>query len=132
MISGLVLLFIIFFGLTLPLLVDGEPIDQKKLFGLISFWLIGIIVTLAPFGFRLEIGDNYVKTSFLGFCTRNLLSSNVQSVEYGSLLRGGLGAGKGLKGWEKIDGKSKYFSIEEKFWGKEAIEHAKKSLRMEG
>ena len=123
LINGLVLLAFIFFLLTLPVLVAGVPIESGKLLGLGGFWLMGIILSLAPLGFRLEVEDNHVRTYFIGFCTRDLQPSNIQVLEYGNLFRaGGLGVGKGLKGWEKTKrGNSKYFSIGEKFWVKRQL-----------
>jgi hypothetical protein len=41
---------------------------------------------------------------------------------------GGLGYGKGLKGWEKTRRGRRYFSIAEAPYGKQAIEHAKHVL----
>ncbi len=128
LINGLVLLLIIFLGLTLPVIVENIPLDDNKLFGLIGFWIIGIIITVVPFSFKLEVGEDYIKSFFLGFCIRNLKSSNVTLVEYGNLFRGGLGYGKGLKGWENVNGRNKYFSYGEKFWGKEAIGDIKQVL----
>src|SRR5215471_6286939 len=98
--GGLVVLAVIFFGLTLPLIVEGSPVEIEKLLGLVGFWLLGIILTLIPFLFKLEVGRDYVKSYFLGFCIRDVRASNVQALEYGNLMRvGGLGYGKGLKGW---------------------------------
>jgi hypothetical protein len=73
--NGVVILAIIFFGLTLPLVVDGEPADKSRLVGLLGFWIIGLVVTAAPFCFKLEIGSDYVKTYFLGFCLSRLLKN---------------------------------------------------------
>lgn len=125
-------LIIIFFGLTLPLLVEGAQVETKKLIALGGFWVMGVILTLIPLALRLEIGNDSVKFYFLHFCYRNLHNSDIQVLEYGNLMRaGGLGYGKGLKGWEKTShGGNKYFSIGEQLYGKEALAHAKGVLEI--
>lgn len=130
MASGLAMLVLIFFGLTLPLLVDRVPAEKGKIIGLTVFWLIGIGLTLLPFAFKLEVGNDFVRTSFFGFKVRELHSKDIQVLEYGNILRlGGLGAGRGLKGWEGTKrGGSRYFSLGEAAYGKEAISHAKRVL----
>jgi hypothetical protein len=115
--------------LLVPLLESGGPITGMKLFGYCLLSGISVGVALAPLGFKLEIGDDYVKTLFCGFCLRTLHASRIRVVAYGNLFRGGLGYGKGLNGWERLpSGRSKYFSIGEKAYGKEAIVHAKRVL----
>jgi hypothetical protein len=42
---------------------------------------------------------------------------------------GGLGYGKGLKGWEKTKFGRKYFSLGEQFYGAEAIADARRALQ---
>ncbi len=128
--GGLVVLAIVFFGLTLPLIVAGLPVPSEKIFGLSVFWLLGIALTILPLGFKLEVSDDFVRTSFFGIRLRELHPSNIQVLEYGNLFRfGGLGVGKGLKGWETTaNGGNKYFSIGESAYGKDAIIHAKRVL----
>ena len=127
--GGLVILVIVFFGLTLPLLIAGLPVPTQKLLGLGMFWLMGIALTILPLGFKLEVGDSYVKTYFFGIRIRKLNASDVQAVEYGNIFRlGGLGMGKGIKIWEKTSKGSKYFSIGESAYGEEAIAHAKRVM----
>ncbi len=125
--GGLVVLAIVFFGLTFPLLVAGLPVATQKLFALAGFWLVGIALTLLPLGFRLEIGENYVKSYFFGLTISNVQSSDVQVIVYGNLFLGGLG-GKGITYRVMINGKSKAYSIGEVVYGKKAIAHAKRVL----
>ena len=129
--GGIVVLAIVLI-LTLFDWFGNAPLDSTQIIGLGTFWLIGILITIVPFGFRLEIGGDYIKTYFLGFTIRDLQASNVQVMEYGNLLRGGLGAGKGLKIWEKTKKGKRYFSIGENAYGKEGIAHAKRALESEG
>jgi hypothetical protein len=126
--GGLIALAIVFFGLTLPLIVAGVPVEKGKLIGLSGFWILGIIMILIPLTARLEVGGDCVKMYFLGFKTRTLKATNIEVLEYSNLFRGGLGAGKAIKGWEKTGSGHKYFSIGEGYYGKEAIAHAKKVL----
>jgi hypothetical protein len=36
--GGLIVLGIVFFGLTLPLIIEGAPIEAKRLMGLAGLW----------------------------------------------------------------------------------------------
>ena len=114
--------------LLVPLLETGAPIEDGKLVGYFVLPFMAIIVAFAPFGFRLEVGSRCVRTLFFRLCLREIDARRVQSVTYGNLFRGGLGHGKGLKGWELVNGKHKYFSLGEKMYRKEAIEHARRIL----
>jgi hypothetical protein len=128
--GGLFILVIIFFGLTLPLLIGGSPISTEKLVGLIGFSIMGILLIVVPLCFRMEIDKDSVKAYFLNFQIRDLRPSNIQSLEYTNLMGWGvLPFGKGLRGWEKTKtGGRKYFSIGEGAYGKVAIEHAQRIL----
>lgn len=128
--AGLVVLVLVFFGLTLPLIIEGAPIETKKLSALICFWLIGILLTIVPLMFKLEVGENYVKSYFLGFCVRNIHSADIEVLEYGNLMRfGGLGMGKGVKAWERTkNGGLKYFSLGEGGYGRNVIEEVRRVL----
>lgn len=130
--GGLVVLAIVFFGLTLPLIVEGAPVGAGKLLGLIGFWVMGIILTLIPLAFKLEVGETYVRTYFFYFRILNLLPSNIEAMEYDNLFHGGLGVGKGLNIRINLNGKSKNTSIGENIYGKEAIMHAKRVLEQRG
>ena len=125
--GGFIVLVIIFFGLTLPLLVAGLPVENGKILALIGFWLVGIACTILPLGFRLEVGADYVKSYFLGILISNTHSSNVLAVAHGNLFLGRLG-GEGLIYRTLINGRSKTYSIGEIIYGKEAIAHAGRVL----
>jgi hypothetical protein len=129
--GGLTMLAIVFFGLTLPLIVEGAPLEMKKLMALAGFWAMGIVLTILPLLWKLEVGQDYVKTYFLGFCVMNVRSSDVQVLVYGNLFVGGLG-GKGLTFRALTRGRSKAYSIGEAFYGKEAIAHVRRVLERKG
>jgi hypothetical protein len=76
-------------------------------------------------GICLRVEKDHVRSYLLHFRLSDVDSSNVQAVEYGNLYRGGLGFGKGLNYRALVKGKSRAYSIGEKFYGKEAIAHAK-------
>ena len=78
--GGLVVLAIVFFGLTLPVLVEGAPITLQKLVGLAGFWTFGIILTAIPFMFKLEVGANYIKSYVLGFCIRTVTGAKCRAL----------------------------------------------------
>ena len=83
---------------------------------LAGFWTFEDILTAIPFMFKLEVGDNYIKSYFLGFCIRTLHASDIQALEYGNLMRwGSAGYGKGLKGWEKDETDTYVFYPRRKF-----------------
>jgi hypothetical protein len=127
--GGLVALVIVFLGLTIPIIVQGTPVPAGQLYGLAGFWVIGIVLTIVPLCFRMEIDNDSVRSFFLGFMIRDLHASNIQSIEYTNLKGWGvLSFGKGLKGWEKTGRGSKYFSIGDNAYGKEAIDHARRVL----
>jgi hypothetical protein len=125
--NGLVLISLVFFLLTLPHLVSGI-IEKHELQGLVGFWLMAVGLAAAPFGFRLEVGDDYVESYFLGFSLGATRASDVEIVNYGNLFTGGLGFGKGLRYRARVNGRSKWYSIGERFWGKQAFSHARHVL----
>ncbi len=118
--------------LLVPLLESGTPIDSGKLFGFMILSLLALFLVLLPIPARLKINNDTVKSFFLGFCLMELKASSIQLVQYGNLFHGGLGIGKGLKIRAIVNGKSKGYTIGEKFYGKEAIAHAKRVLEMGG
>jgi hypothetical protein len=89
---------------------------------------LSVLLAIIPFVAKLEVGKDYLRPYLLGFPLLTLSSKDVVDIEYGSLFRGGLGQGKGLNIRFLKNGKSKTTSIGEKFWGKEAIQHAKRVL----
>jgi len=125
--GGLVALAIVFFGLTLPLIVEGTPVETTKLLGLVGFWLIGIVVTIYPLCFKLEVGSDYVKSYLFGITISNVRSLDIQTISYGNLFFRSLG-GKGLTYRTLINGKSKTYTVGEIIYGKDAIVHAKRVL----
>jgi hypothetical protein len=126
LLNGLVILLFPLL-LTLPHLASGM-IESHELQGLAGFWAPGILLAVAPFGFRLEVEKDHVRSYFLHFRLSDVDSLHVQVVAYGNLFRGGLGFGKGLRYRARVNGKSKAYSIGENFYGKEAIAHAKRVL----
>ena len=127
--GGLVVLAILFFGLTLPLIIEGSAVEERKLLGLGIFWIVGILLTVVPLGANLEVGEDYVKTYLFGFTTTpKIRASDVQVLVHGNLFHGGLGFGKGINFRALRDGRSKAFSISEAIYGKEALAHAKRVL----
>jgi hypothetical protein len=127
--GGLVVLAIVFFGLTLPLIVEGAMIPTTKLLGLISFWVLGLLLTFVPLGAKLEVGKDYIKTYLFNFTTTSKISaSEIQVLNYGNVFRGGLGYGKGISFRALKNGNSKAYSISEAIYGKDAVAHAKRVL----
>lgn len=129
--GGLVILAIVFFGLTLPLIIEGAPIPTQKLLALGGYWLFGIALTAYPLGFKLEVAGDYVKAYLFGITVSNVHSSEVQSVSYGNLFFGSLG-GKGLTYRALVNGKNKTYTVGEIIYGKDAIAHAKRVLEGKG
>ncbi len=120
------ILVIIFpFFLTLPLFFSRGSIEHNKIIGISGFWVLSIILALAPFTMRLEIDGDEVKSYLFGFRILKLQSSNVKSITYGNLMKGGLGFGKGLIIRVNINGRGKTLTIGENLYGKEAIENIK-------
>lgn len=127
--GGLVALAIVFFGLTLPLIVEGVPIPTPKMLALISFWTLGILLTFVPLGAKLEVGADYIKTYLFNLTTtQKIYSSEVQVLQYGNIFRSGLGYGKGISFRVLKNGRSKAYNLSEAIYGKEAIAHARQVL----
>ena len=136
--GGIVAIPILFFGLTLPLIVKGTPVPMNQFLGLASLWLIGIPVTVIPLAFKLEVGDDYIKTYLFGFTiTPKLHRSDVEQIRYENLTAWGFPLGKGIKIWKKDASRSRFSikpkwafdaSIGESAYGKEAIAHARRVL----
>lgn len=127
--GGLIVLAILFFGLTLPLIIEGSPVEEGKLLGLGIFWVMGILLTIVPLGACLEVGEDYIKTYLFGFTTTpKIHASDVQVIVYRNLFHGGLGFGKGITFRALRNGRSKAYSISEAVYGKKAIGHAKQIL----
>lgn len=116
-----VILGIVFFS-------GDSPMTTEKWMGFAILSGISVLIALIPFGAKLEIGPNYVRSYFLGFRVADIQAANIQAIQYGNLFRGGLGFGKGLNIRVAINGKSKTTSIGERLYGKEAIAHARRVL----
>jgi hypothetical protein len=95
---------------------------------LVGFWLLGLVLAAAPFGFKLEVGDDHVASYFLGFFLGTTQAADVEIINYENLFVGGLGFGKGLRYRARVGAKSKWYSLGEKFWGREAFSHARRIL----
>ena len=101
---------IVFFGLTLPRLLDGS-LEIRHIQALGGFYLIILIFTLAFFLSKLEVGKDYVRAHLLGFPGNYIRASEVIVLEYGNLMRfGGLGYGKGIKIWVQTRSGGKKYS----------------------
>lgn len=108
-------------------ILEGGSAEKNEWIGLIGFWVLSCIIAFAPLGSRLEVGKDYIKNYFFGFCTSTIKQEDVMVINYGNLFRGGLGYGKGLNIRVK-NGFGKNHSIGEKLYGKEAIEHVRRIL----
>jgi RHS repeat-associated protein len=135
--GGLFVLAILFFGLTLPLIIEGAPVPIERLLGLAMFWVIGIALTIVPVSFKLEVGDDYITTCFAGFRMKKIYASDVKKIKYENITAWGISMGKGIKIWTKDDGKRGFVikptwafdaSIGESAYGEEAIAHARRVL----
>lgn len=127
--------FVLIFPLVLTIVTFAERdmVRQNEWVGLGGFWMIGLLLTLLPLSSKLEISKDYVKICLFGVITTSqIYSSDVQIVEYGNLLRGGLGHGKGLRIRVLKNGRSRTHNIREKIFGIEAVKHAKRVLESRG
>lgn len=127
--GGLVVLAIVFFGLTLPLIIEGTQVSTSKLLGLLSFWVLGLLLTFIPLGAKLEVGKDYIRTYLFNFTTTPKISaSEVQVIQYRNIFHGGLGYGKGVIFRALRGGRSKAYSVAEAIYGKEGVADAKRAL----
>jgi hypothetical protein len=127
--GGLIILAIVFFGITLPLLIQRTSVTSGQIEGLIGFWLLGLILTIIPLGFKIEVQEKSVKSYLWGYCIRELRSSDVVSITYGKSFPIDLGFGNGLIIHARANGRSVRFSMGESLYGKEAIEDVRRSLQ---
>lgn len=126
-ILGSLFLFVFPFLLTLVVFTEGQAAQPNEWIGIGIFWVLSLLVVLIPFGFKLEVGNDYVKSYFFGILIKTLKSSDITVVKYDNLFRGGLGFGKGLHVRTKT-GLNKIFSFGENLYGKEAIDHVQRVL----
>ena len=110
-----------------PLLNNLVPLRARLIGGGILILLSGGIAA-APLGAKLEVGEDFVKSTFFGIVMSNISAKDVIAVEHGQLFRGGLGPGKGLRIVVEANGKRKTYTIGELFFGGNAIAHAKRVL----
>lgn len=122
-------IFLIFpLVMILIILTEEGGAQQNEWIGVGIFSLIGVLVLVLLSGSKMEVGTDYIRPYFFGFPRRKIEASNIEVLEYGNLFRGGLGVGKGLKMWVKTSKGRKAFTIGEKAYGKEAIDHMKSVL----
>ena len=124
------LIFILPLLLTIVTLTEGSAATSNEWIGLCGFWVIVVIITFIPLAFKLEVNDDFVKSYLFGFLMITLTSSNVKSVTYRNLFKGGLGFGKALIMYADVNGRRKRFSMGERLYGKEAINHVKNVLKV--
>ena len=92
-------------------------------------YLIGFILTVLPFCFKLEVGSDYVRMHFLGIPYGYTRSSEVKKIVYKDLtIFGGLKIGRGIYFERLINGKRDVRSIGELYYSKEAVADAKRAL----
>jgi hypothetical protein len=136
--GGLIVIAIIFFGLTLPVWLDGSAMPVHELLGLGGFWVLGIALTVIPLGAKLEVGEDYIQTSLFGFATMPKVErSDVQELRCENMTAWGISTGKGIKIWKRRTDKSLSSvkprwaydaSVAESIYGKEAVAHARQVL----
>ena len=114
--------------MTLVILIEKGGAQQNEWVGVGIFWLIGILVLVLLSGSKMEVGIDYIRPGFFGFSREKIEASNVEVLEYGNLFRLGLGVGKGLKILARTSKGRKAFTVGEKAYGKEAIDHMKRVL----
>ena len=94
--------------LTVIAFLEGLPFEKGELIGLLGFWIISIVLIAVPFGAKLEIGEDFVRSQLFGIKLMNLHTADIQNLQYGKLFRGGLGYGKGINISALHKGKSKH------------------------
>lgn len=106
---------------------EGESVAEDAWLGVIIFWVLGLLITFSPLLARLEVGDNYIQSTFI-FKQRKITPEIVKNVSFGKFMRGGLGYGNAIN--FNVSNNRKYIphSISEKMYGKEAIEHVMQVL----
>lgn len=115
--------------LLIPLFINGESLKENELFAVIGAVVLVFLIVVATLGWKIKVSSNEAKNYFFGFLITTMNRSNVKSVAYKNLFRGGLGVGKGLIIQLTTDkGRIKTISIGEKLYGKDAIEHIRNVL----
>jgi len=133
------LLPILFFPsfFTIAVILDAYFFKQLFSVSILLIWVPFILLMFVPLVYKLEIGSNYVKNTFLGFTIMKLSFENIESVTYGNVyMWGGLYNnrgfiyGKGLAVLTYINGTRKVYGISEKLYGKKAINNIKYVLKI--
>ena len=114
--------------LIIPLFISDASITRGEIIGVSGFSLIAVLIIIAPMAFHLEVGNDYVKMYFLNFCVTQIRSIDTQIVSHSPIFKGNLGFGKGLIIYASVKGKTKRFTMGEKFYGKKAIDHVRRVL----
>jgi hypothetical protein len=68
--------------LTLSLFASAGPVMTTQYLGLAALWFLATCFTLFPFTCTLEIGNDYVKTYYLGFKVFVVRAADVKSVRF--------------------------------------------------
>lgn len=138
-VSYLLLVLLIPIFLTFGLIVDNDFNNASSTTFLALFWGLFLVPVFLPLAYKLEVGNNFVKKSFLGFNTMNVSSKNVESSNYGGIGlwdtvyssgRNDIVHGKGLAILAHVDGARKTYGISEKLYGEEAIRHVREILEI--
>ncbi len=126
--GGLILVIFVLLAFVFPLAIQDGPVSKNELFGVTLFLIVGIVLAIVPLGGKLEVGNDYIKSSFFGLKANEIHANDVEKIVYGNVIAGGLGFGKGVKFWTSKNGNKKLHSLSEMTYGKEAIKHVKQVL----
>lgn len=126
--GGLILIIFVLLAFAFPLAIQDGPVSKNELFGVTLFLIVSIVLAIVPLGGKLEVGKDYIKSSFFGLKADEVRANDVEKIVYGNVIAGGLGFGKGIKFWVSKDGKKRLHSLSEMTYGKEAIMHIKQVL----
>ncbi len=117
------------FLMTVVTFTEAESPANGELIGLLIFWLLATLPTLFLMGAKIEVASEYVRPYILWLPRAKINKSSVQKIEYGNLLFGGLGVGKGIKIYFDNGSVTKRISIGVDAYGEKVIEDVKKALQ---
>ncbi len=107
----------------------NREFNSQSLMLLCLAWIFSLVLLLLPLLYKLEVGENFIRKSFLGIITAEFSPDKVESVSYGGIaLWNGIYPnrsvvhGKGLAILVNMKGVRKVYGFSEKLYGKEAIE----------
>lgn len=128
----LYLLPLLIFSLVITLIITlDEEFNSFVLLLLVPF----ILLSLGTIGYKLEVGEDHIRSSFLNFTLYAIQPNMVESLTYGNIgfwnsvhPHMPLTHGKGLAILVNINGVRKTIGISEKLYGKKAIQHIKSIL----